>query len=139
MNDIFEEFCKMWPISAKRAVKWYPGDSFEIIVELDDGSVMLYDQIMKACWNANSLEELKAKRTPKNEVEWKKEFAIRLYRKMKIKGFTQDDLAWDADISQASVTKYVNGIAVPSTYNLVKIARALHLSMEDIAKIICLD
>lgn len=139
MNDIFEEFCKMWPVSAKRAVRWYPGNEFEIVVELDDGSVMLYDKIMKACWSASSLEELNEKRTPRNETEWKKEFAIRLYRKMRIQGFTQEDLGWDADISQASITKYVNGISVPSAYNLVKIARALGLSKEELAKMICLD
>lgn len=139
MNDIFEEFCKMWPISGEKAVRWYPGNEFEIVVELNDGSVMLYDKIMKACWTASSLEELNKKRTPRNETEWKKEFAIRLYRKMKIQGFTQEDLAWDADISRASITKYVNGIAAPSAYNLVKIARALGLSLEELAKMICLD
>lgn len=138
MNDIFDEFCKTWPIAAKRVARWYPGNQFEIVVELEDGSVMLYDQIMKACWSANSLEELNEKRTPRNEAEWKKEFAIRLYRKMKINGFTQDDLAWEADISQASITKYVNGVATPSAYNLVKIARALGLTMEELAKMICL-
>lgn len=139
INDIFEEFCKMWPLAADKVIEYYPSDSFEIIVLLDDGSVMQYDQIMKTCRSANSLEELKRKRTPRDEEEWKKEFSVRLYRKMKIKGFTQDDLAWESDISRASITKYVNGVAVPSAYNLAKMAKALHLGMDDVAKLICLD
>lgn len=138
MEYIFEEFCKMWPLAAKKVSRWYPGNQCEIVVELNDGSVMLYDQIMKTCWSANGLEELNEKRTPRNEAEWKKEFAIRLYRKMKISGFTQEDLAWDAGISQASITKYVNGTASPSAYNLVKIARALDLTTDELAKIMCL-
>lgn len=135
--NVFNEFVKMCPWAVDKVVHWNPSDIGEIVVELDDGSVIQYDQVVKTFRCASSLEELDAMRTPANEEEWKQEFSRRLYRKMRSKGYTQDDLSWDADISPASITKYVNGVAVPSTYNMVKIAKVLHLSVEDFAKIIC--
>lgn len=137
-TSVFDEFTKMCPWAVDRVKCWNPSDSFEIIVELNDGGVIQYDQILKTFRCAASMEELNAIRMPTNEEEWKQEFARRLYRKMRTKGYSQDDLSWDADISPASVTKYVNGAAVPSTYNMVKIAKALHLSVEDFAKLVCL-
>lgn len=138
-HAVFDEFVKMCPWAAKKVVRWHPSDNFEIVVELDDGSVIQYDQVVKTFRCAASLEELEAMRTPANEEEWKEEFSRRLYRKMRSKGFSQDDLSWDADISPASITKYVNGSAIPSAYNMVKIAKALHLTVEDFAKIVCFN
>ena len=135
--NVFNEFAKMCPWAADKVVRWNSSDVGEIVAELDDGSVIQYDQVVKTFRCASSLEALDAMRTPTNEEEWKQEFSRRLYRKMRSKGYTQDDLSWDADISPASITKYVNGVAVPSTYNMVKIAKVLHLSVEDFAKIIC--
>ena len=135
--NVFNEFVKMCPWAVDKVVRWNSSDVGEIVVELDDGSVIQYDQVVKTFRCASSLEELDAMRTPTNEEEWKQEFSRRLYRKMRSKGYTQDDLSGDADISPASITKYVNGVAVPSTYNMVKIAKVLHLSVEDFAKIIC--
>ena len=135
--NVFNEFVKMCPWAVDKVVHWNSSDVGEIVVELDDGRVIQYDQVVKTFRCASSLEELDAMRTPANEEEWKQEFSRRLYRKMRSKGYTQDDLSWDADISPASITKYVNGVAVPSTYNMVKIAKVLHLSVEDFAKIIC--
>lgn len=136
---IFDEFTKMCPWAVGRVKSWAPSDSFEIVVELDDGSVVQYDQILKTFRCAANREELEAMRTPTNEEEWKQEFSWRLYRKMRSKGFGQDDLSWDADISPASITKYVNGASIPSAYNLVKIAKALHLSVDDFAKLACFN
>lgn len=136
---VFDEFTKMCPWAADKVVRWYSSDNFEIVVELDDGGVIQYDQILKTFRCASSLEELEDLRTPTNEEEWKQEFSWRLYRKMISKGLSQDDLAFEADISPASITKYMNGTSVPSAYNLLKIAKAMHLSIEDFAKIICLN
>ena len=134
---VFDEFAKMCPWAADKVVRWNSSDVGEIVVELDDGSVVQYDKIIKTWRFARNLQELKDLRTPTNEDEWKQEFSRRLYRKMRSKGYSQDDLSWDSDISPASITKYVNGAAIPSTYNMVKMAKALHFTVEDFAKITC--
>lgn len=137
--NVFNEFVKMCPWAADKVVRWNSSDVGEIVVELDDGSVVQYDKIIKTWRFARNLQELKDLRTPTNEDEWKQEFSWRLYRKMVSKGLSQDDLAFEADISPASITKYMNGTSVPSAYNLLKIAKAMHLSIEDFAKITCLN
>lgn len=136
---VFDEFAKMCPWAADKVVRWNSSDVGEIVVELDDGGVVQYDKIIKTWRFARNLQELKDLRTPTNEEEWKQEFSWRLYRKMVSKGLSQDDLAFEADISPASITKYMNGTSVPSAYNLLKIAKAMHLSIEDFAKITCLN
>ena len=60
------------------------------------------------------------------------EFAIRLFKKMQIKGWTQEDLAWDTKISQGSIAKYVNGITTPSAYNVWKMARVMNCPIADL-------
>lgn len=137
--NVFNEFVKMCPWAVDKVVHWNSSDVGEIVVELDDGSVVQYDKVIKTWRFARNLQELKDLRTPTNEEEWKQEFSWRLYRKMVSKGLSQDDLAFEADISPASITKYMNGTSVPSAYNLLKIAKAMHLSIEDFAKIICLN
>ncbi len=139
-NDImiFDEFIKMCPWAEKDVVRWYPSDFSEIISEMRDGSVIQYDQIYKTFRCAHSLDELKDKRTPHNQEEWKKEFAWRLYRKMVSKGYTQEDLAFDSDIAESSISYYVNGSRIPTTYNMARIAKVLHLTGDDLAKILCL-
>ena len=134
--NVFNEFVKMCPWAVDKVVHWNSSDVGEIVVELDDGGVVQYDKIIKTWRFARNLQELKDLRTPTNEEEWKQEFSWRLYRKMVSKGLSQDDLAFEANIS---ITKYMNGTSVPSAYNLLKIAKAMHLSIEDFAKITCLN
>lgn len=127
---IFAEFLDMRPEARGKVLSWRPYEEMSIIVELRDESVYLYDYINKTARRASSIDALCRK--PSNEEEWRQAFAKRLYRKMRIAGLTQDDLAWEADISTASVTKYMNGMATPTVYNLIRIANVLGCSVNDL-------
>ena len=132
-DSIFDEFCKMCPWAAKDVKKWYPSENeMEITIELRDGSAMQYDYILKCFRSGASLKELLESRKVTNEEEWRMEFAIRLFKKMQIKGWTQEDLAWDTNISQGSIAKYVNGITTPSAYNVWKMARVMNCPITDL-------
>lgn len=129
-QDIFEEFLRMCPYVRGRVITWYKNDDYEITVELEDGSAYRYDYIEKVYRRVSRVEDFM--RPPSNEEEWRKIFSNRLYRRMRIKGITQDELAWRAGISAGMMTNYVNGYSTPSAYKLLKIANVLECSVEDL-------
>lgn len=127
---IFEEFLQMRPRERDEVASWSPYEEMSIIIELRDGSTGLYDYVNKTFRRSSSMKTLCKK--PDNETEWRNEFAKRLYRKMRIAGLSQDEVAWRAGLSAASITKYVNGDATPTVYKLIRIAEVLGCSVNDL-------
>lgn len=127
---IFDEFLQMCPEARGNVILWRPYEEMSIIAEMQDGSAYLYDYVNKTSRRSLSADALCRK--PINEEEWRRAFAKRLYRKMRIRGLTQDELAWRADISTSSITKYVNGDATPTVYKLIRIADILDCSVNDL-------
>lgn len=70
--------------------------------------------------------------TLKPKYSTKFEFGRRLYRLMMEKGLTQSDLARAAGLTRNAVSTYVTGRNFPTPLNLQKIAKALHLTAEDL-------
>lgn len=127
---LLDEFIRMCPYVDGYIQDWYVTDDREIIVILTDGSAYRYDYLTKTYRKAPSVEELDRK--VDDEKSWRMEFAKRLYRKMVIEGFTQDELAWRSNMSPATITKYVNGIATPTVYRLMLIANALGCTVDEL-------
>ena len=65
------------------------------------------------------------------EEQERKEFAYRLRSLMGRRGVTQDMLADQINVTQAMISRYVRGDAIPSSIVLRKIAKALNYSMDD--------
>lgn len=59
-------------------------------------------------------------------------FQIRLRQLMATKGFNQIRLADETGISKILINKYINGKTVPSILNLMKIARALGCTLDEL-------
>lgn len=131
-DQIFEEFCKMCPWAEPKVATWCKSGDLEITIELTDGAAMQYDYILKSFRYEHSLEELLEKRKIHNEEEWRMEFAIRLYKKMQVRGCTQEELSWRTGISQGTLAKYVNGRMTPGCWNVRKIATELKCTMADL-------
>lgn len=123
--DVFEEFKRMCPWAAGKVKKWYSTEDMVIVIELNDGSAIQYDYILKTFRSAPSLNELKEKCAPNTEEKWRREFAIRLYKKIRIKGISLDELSWVSGVSVGSISNYVNGVSTPTVYNVRKLADAL--------------
>lgn len=58
-------------------------------------------------------------------------FSNKLKELIKKKGITQQALADAADSSKTTISRYVNGQALPSYYTLFKLAEALDCSVQD--------
>lgn len=51
------------------------------------------------------------------------------------RNYTQDKLAKELGITQVAVSKWVRGVSVPTTNNILKIAEVLNVDSIDIVKI----
>lgn len=135
-EEIISEFKKTCPWIYKEAIKWKPIDKFKILVELSNGSVFSYDYISKTIRGARSRSEWYEKLNPRNEYEWRKLFAANLYRKMTILGYTQEDISKLANISTATMSRYLNGDSSPNGWNIYKIAKVLKCSETDLMQFV---
>lgn len=127
-RDLFRNFSMYNPSEAARAIDYEYYDDYELLVTLDDHSQILYDDLLKGILyiHPNPSGEL-----PEEDI-WRLGFARRLFKKMRLHGLTQMDLAAVTDISQVTISKYINGKSTPSVYNLEKLAKALDCTVEDL-------
>ena len=132
-NDIFEEFKKMCPWTVKDITRWYKKGDLEIVVELRNGSAASYDYANKTYKFVKSIDELQVK--PSTEKEWRRAFAGKLYKKMRMKGMTQNELSCRTNISIGMISKYINGRSTPNSYKLIKIADVLGCNVSELIDI----
>lgn len=130
-DNVYEEFKRMCPHAVENIIDWFDGqDRFEIFIIMNDGSAYMYDSIYKGFKKANSFEDLAD--TYKNNEQWKTIFARRLYRRMCVKGKSQDILSYETGISTCMINRYCNAESMVSGYNLIKIAEALECTVNDL-------
>lgn len=126
---MFEEFMGNYPRIARDVVDWYPSGRLEITIVMNDGSKLVYNGKTQSfsfirCTDGE-YENL-------TEQEWRYKFASKLYEYMTDNRMTQKELAELLNISQTTISKYLNAIATPSTYNLYRIARVLDCSINEL-------
>ena len=66
--------------------------------------------------------------------KWKEDFRLRfgsriLYA-MDMRGMTQRQLAAEVELTEAAVSRYINGVRLPNVYHACKIADALMVSLD---------
>lgn len=107
---------------AERMKSWSPYDETRIIIEMGEDYHYIYDMSddsLNLFINRVETEELLS------EEEWLERFGRRLCAKMKKAGISQGELSEMTGISTVSISKYMNGRAMPSAYKLKQIARCL--------------
>lgn len=126
---MFEEFMDNYPRMASNAIDWYPSGKSEIIIVMSDRSKVVYNGNTQRfsfirCTDGE-YENL-------TEEEWRRKFAAKLYEYMTYNCMTQKELAELLNVSQMTISKYLNAIATPTSYNLDRIARALNCSISEL-------
>lgn len=130
-NNVIEDFERNNPSLADEVIDWYPIGQMEIAVKLRNGKMLTYNLID----NNTSLYYEPEAVDVINEDIWRNEFSLRLRKKMQYTGINQDRLSLKTGISTVTINKYVNGKAIPSGYNLDRIARALKCSVSELMNI----
>ena len=126
LDRVTHEFKMYFPTIFEKGVKYTGNDFGELIVKLEDGSYISYDTY------EHTIRNLPRDDKNMSENECRREFSIRLYKTMIRKGMAQNELSERTGISEVTISKYMNGKATPSFYNVDKIAKALNCSVEDL-------
>lgn len=101
---------------------------YELKVELDDGSAIVFDSLFKTVVTMRRGEVV-------TDEEWQQEFGRRLNRALWKKGMTQEDLADEVGVSKRMLTRYMNGHSIPSARNISKISKVLECETSDLIDI----
>ena len=99
----------------------------ELVFEMPDGVTYVYDQFLDSI----HVEDRRSKTEPRTNSEWAREFSIRLKRHMTRLRWTQNDLAEELGVTQATIQHWCSGKTLPSVANAVKIAHALNVPVSD--------
>lgn len=131
LNDMWEpilqDFIQWYPHIADRVIDWYPCGHMRIVLRLDDGEKKTYDFI------DHRLNDVPTDMyEDDSDEEWKKRFAERLKRKLFSVGISQWQLSEKTGISEVAISKYLRCKAIPSAYNIDKLARALKCDISEL-------
>lgn len=124
--NLVEKFAQRYKGLAKHMVQATESYRRELIVDMDDGSRIIYDDRIEMFRNAP---------VDPNKLtvdECNNEFGIRLRNILDEKKVTQKELSEMTDISTVLLSQYINGKISPSFHNVDKIAKALDLDMNEL-------
>ena len=127
-SSVFDDFASRRPDMAEDVVDWYPSGQYEIVVKLRSGKRYIYD------WRLQLVYRLIEKYDEEDVTEemWRKKFRFKLCDKMRRMCVNQYELSIRSGITNVTISKYMNGKATPSAYNLERIARALECSVSEL-------
>lgn len=121
---IWNGFTRQFGFRSSEVVTWEKIDTDYYKAYLKNGNIIFYD-VHDNFWRELNQEEAEFK----GEENWCREFARRLVRIMNIRGINQYDLARITGCSQSSISNYISGKRVPSSYASHLIAKALDCSL----------
>lgn len=125
-DDMIKRFELYFPTMSKQAIRYKADSPSTLIIELNDGDVILWDD------DDTSFRHLPSDSNNMTEVQCRREFSHRLRRIMLHKGVTQMDLSTRTGIPQSQISKYASGKALPGFYNVDRIAKALNCSADEL-------
>jgi DNA-binding Xre family transcriptional regulator len=127
MEDrVFDNFERFFPSIARLALNCRQIDLSSIMVDLEDGDRVMYDDVEK------TIRTLPKDPNSLSKDQCSYEFGLRLRRVMTMKGITQEELAERTGLTQTMISLYINGKNNPSFYAVDKIAKALGCSLDDL-------
>lgn len=131
-EPVVKSFKGAYPDFYEQMVDWYPNGYLEIMVKLQDGRRLTYELIGDFI---RFVRDTDYRVDELNEDIWRKNFSKCLKDRMRKLGLNQDELSERTGISRMTLSKYMNGKASPSGYNLERLARALKSSISELTSI----
>lgn len=101
-------------------------NDWDLLITFTNGNRVLFDTYTGCHKNIfyNDVEEI-------TEEQERREFSYRLRSLMGRRGYTQDRLAEELNVSRQMINRYIGGNAIPSALMLRRIAKLLNYSMDD--------
>lgn len=126
MEKIFNVFKNTFPDIAEQVNTYEPYGYLGIKLTLYDGSTLVFDYVN------STLRELTYDNGELSKEDWLEEFGHNLNEIMLVKGITRKELSEQTNISQATISRWINGSACPTLFDIRKVARELNCSVDDL-------
>lgn len=131
-EPVLRKFEEYYPHLLSGMLDWYPSGRNEITVHLKNQDTLIYNFVTNDI-RRNGISETDADDI--TEDEWRKIFSKKLIDKMYYANISQWRLSELTGISEVSISKYMNGRATPSGFNIDRICRALKCSVSELTDI----
>lgn len=129
-EGVFEDFKMYWPFEVENVKDYQPRGERGIRINMKDGKSYDYDDISHGLRPVRNYSPTKIGDI--TDESCRKSFSYRVTDLMHMRGFTQQTLSEFTGISQASISKYLNGKVTPSVAALRKISYALKCTMDEL-------
>lgn len=114
------------PIASSKMVRYEMPDSLTLIVTLNDGRKILYDDL------TDSTRYLNPDPDNMTEEEMLVEFRFKLRRMMSLRGYNQLRLAEETGIASQTISRYLSGASIPPISKTARIAKVLGCSLDEL-------
>ena len=123
---LIDRLDRCYPSLVKNAVEYIQDSPTELIIKLNDGSTVLYEDIDQ------TVRVLPQDSSNMTEQQCRHEFSVRLRQIMFKRGITQKELSEETGISEVTLSHYITGKRTPNFYNVDKISKALRCSIDSL-------
>lgn len=121
--ELYQKFRMYSPVSSDEIRRIEQTGPTELEVLTDDDTKIIYDSRIP---NGVYIEHPHTEKNPRSKEEWQKEFSRRLYRAMRLYGYTQTDLADELGVSPVVVSRWTSGTNLPRLDTTIRIAHILN-------------
>ena len=123
---ILEQFRMYFPDLYDQGVDWWKSGPYHITVLLDDNSRVEFDSSENTIRWVNAID-----RSVDNDI-LRKEIGRNIRKFIVYRGIRQQDLAEKAGITQAMLSRYINGTSIPGIDKIHNIASVLGCHIDDL-------
>lgn len=125
---MFDNFKMMFPWAAEQAVTCYGISQDEIVVRLNDGTAMVWNDLRQCGRSIQAAED--------NEEVWRRRFGKRLRDLIMARGGNTNyqDFADAIGVSRVMLSRYMNGHATPGYFIIKKMAHMLGCPVSELTE-----
>lgn len=123
---MLEQFKIYYPSIYEQAIDWWPSGRVFISVRLREGELFEFNSI------DNTIRKIRSEQFAGDEDSLKKEIGHNLQKLMTTRSMSQGQLADEAGVTQAMLSRYIHGTSMPSIDKAYRIVGALGCRLTDL-------
>ena len=125
-ETILEQFRMYFPNLYERGVDWWKSGPYHVTILLDDNDRVEFDS------SDNTIRWIpKFDRSSNNDI-FRKEIGRNIRKFIVYRGMRQQDVSEKSGITEAMLSRYINGTSLPGLDKLYNLASVLNCSVDDL-------
>lgn len=123
---ILEQFRTYFPDLYDKGTDWWKSGPYHITVVLNDGDRVEFDA------SENTIRWLREINRSLNNEDFRKEIGRNIRKFIVYRGMRQQDVSEQIGVTDAMLSRYINGTSMPGLDKLYKLANVLNCNITDL-------